>query len=364
MRIIQIMPEFGLAGAEIMCESLMYELKKMGNEVYAVSLYDYHSAITERLEHSGIKVFYLNKTPGLDIGIIRKLTHLFKVYHPDVVHTHRYVMKYVLPAAKITKIEKIVHTVHNVAEKENFKRDRFFYHMGYKVGGVIPVALSEEVRDTVLKVYGLKKKDVPIVYNGINLKKYRKKTDYSFGNEIKLLHIGRFAEAKNHKNLIKIFKKLSKEFDTLKLYLIGEGPFEQNIRKQVKDLKLENKVIFVGTTDQISQYLYSSDIFVLPSLFEGMPMTLIEAMASALPIVTTCVGGITSMLTHNVEGLLSEPDNEKIYHNIKKMLIDESLRKKCGLNALKKSSLFSSEMMAKQYLEIYSGIVISNKYCI
>lgn len=353
MRIIQVMPEFGLAGAEIMCESLMYELSKMGNDVCAVSLYDYHSAITERLEKKGIQVVYLGKKTGLDIGIIIKLSQLFKKYHPDVIHTHRYVMKYVLPAAKIAKVKRIVHTVHNVAEKENFKRDRFFYHIGYKIGGVIPVALSEEVRDTVLKVYGLKKQNVPVVYNGINLKKYNIKSNYSFGDEIKLLHIGRFAEAKNHENLINIFKELSNEFGTLKLYLIGEGTLEPKIKSQVKKLNLENKVVFVGITDQISDYLYNSDIFVLPSLFEGMPMTLIEAMASALPIVTTNVGGITSMLTNNVEALLSEPENTAIYNNIKRMLLDENLRKRCGLNAKKKSLLFSAEVMAKRYLDIY-----------
>ena len=73
MKIMQIMPEFGLAGAEIMCENLSYELAQRGNEMILVSLYTYHSAITDRLEREGIRIVYLGKKSGIDISIYRKL---------------------------------------------------------------------------------------------------------------------------------------------------------------------------------------------------------------------------------------------------------------------------------------------------
>ena len=73
MKIAQIMPEFGLAGAEIMCENLTYELVKAGHEVVVISMYDYHSAITDRLEQAGVEIRYLGKKPGLDVSMIPKM---------------------------------------------------------------------------------------------------------------------------------------------------------------------------------------------------------------------------------------------------------------------------------------------------
>ena len=89
MKVLQVMPEFGLAGAETMCENLTYELMKLGHEVVIISLYTFHSAITERLEASGVKVIYLGKKRGFDINIIFKLRKVMKEEKPDTVsYTH------------------------------------------------------------------------------------------------------------------------------------------------------------------------------------------------------------------------------------------------------------------------------------
>ena len=146
MKIIQVMPEFGLAGAETMCENLTRELIKLGNQVIVVSLYTYHSAITDRLEQAGVDVRYLGKKPGLDLSMISKLRKIFASEKPDVVHTHLYVMRYVIPAARMAKVPRCVHTVHSIAQKENTMQgiviNKIFYRRGYS----IPVALSSLVR--------------------------------------------------------------------------------------------------------------------------------------------------------------------------------------------------------------------------
>lgn len=153
MKVIQIMPEFGLAGAETMCENLAYELIRLNVEVVVVSLYGFHSAITDRLEKEGIKVLYLNKKPGLDVSMIIKLMNLFNREHPDVIHTHRYVMQYAIPAAILSRIKKRIHTVHNIAQKENTKIARKINKIFYKCFNVIPVALSEEIKKTICEEY-------------------------------------------------------------------------------------------------------------------------------------------------------------------------------------------------------------------
>ena len=118
MKIIQIMPEFSLAGAEIMCENLTYELHKLGYDVFIISMYNYHSEITERMEKNGIKIWYLDKMPGWDFSMIEKMEKIFIQEKPDVIHTHRYVMQYAIPAAILAKVKRRIHTVHSVAKAE------------------------------------------------------------------------------------------------------------------------------------------------------------------------------------------------------------------------------------------------------
>ena len=93
MKIIQVIPMFGLAGAETMCENLTLALINQGHDVKVVSLYDYHSAITDRLEKSNVSISYLGKKKGWDNTIIPKLIRLFRKEKPDIVHSHLYAIK-------------------------------------------------------------------------------------------------------------------------------------------------------------------------------------------------------------------------------------------------------------------------------
>ena len=149
MKVIQIIPELDVAGAEIMCENLTYGLSALGVEVMVISFYDKKTPITDRLEQKGIRIIYLHKKQGFDISLYRKLSKIFKQEKPDVVHTHRYVMPYVIPVACINHISVKVHTVHSIATKEQGKKLRVLAKIFYNRFGVCPVALSPEVQKTI-----------------------------------------------------------------------------------------------------------------------------------------------------------------------------------------------------------------------
>lgn len=353
MKIVQIMPEFGLAGAETMCENLTYELVKMGHEVIVVSLYDFHSAITDRLEESGVIIKYLSKKPGIDISIISKLRLLFKKEKPDVIHTHRYVMQYAIPAAIMSGIKARVHTVHNVALKENDKPARILAKFFYKFCNVVPVALSSEIQKTILDEYKLKPKDVPIILNGINLSKCIPKENYLCNDSIKILHIGRFSEQKNHVILIEAFRLFHANNKSSRLELIGDGEKKDEIKELVKKCKLENCVDFLGLQKNVYAYLHDADVFVLPSNYEGIPMTLIEAMGTGLPIVATNVGGIPDMLVNNISAKIVNNNAEEVARAIEDIAISESTRKALGKKALEASTVFSAKEMCRAYSNIY-----------
>lgn len=353
MKVIQIMPEFGLAGAEIMCENLSVALVKHNIDVVVVSLYDCHSAITDRLEQSGIKVIYLGKRPGLDFRMVKRLYQVFKIEKPDVIHTHRYVMQYAIPSAIMAGIKKRIHTVHTVATKENTrfaqKLNCFFYHCCH----VIPVALSEEIQKTVQDCYRLPQCEIPIIFNGIDLSKCVEKTRYDSGNQLKYLHIGRFSEPKNHQMLLEAFANVHEEIPQTQLTLVGGGDLEEEIRTTIDTLGLMDCVVLAGLKDNVYPILNESDIFLLPSIYEGMPMTLIEAMGTGLPVIATNVGGIPSMIQSNKNGLLVNREVDALA-NAMMELSDRKKRKRLGREARKTAeNLFSSTVMCEKYLNLY-----------
>lgn len=353
MKIMQIMPEFGLAGAEIMCENLCYELASKNHDIVIVSLYTYNSAITERLENKNIKIYYLDKKTGLDLTMITKLIKVLKKENPKVIHTHRYVMQYAIPAAFLCGINCRVHTVHNVADKEVGKIARILAKIFYTCFNVTPVALSNIIKKTIIDQYHLKDEQVPVVVNGIDLKKCMIKDDYSIKDKFTVLHIGRFDKQKNHISLVKGFEKFLLQCPNSQLLLLGDGDLRDKIFDYVNKNNLNNNVKFLGLTNNVYPYLKNADVFILPSIYEGVPMTLIEAMGSAIPIIASRVGGIPDMLTDGDSALLINPNENAISEALIKIFNSKELRIKLGKNAFEQSKKFSAETMANKYNNIY-----------
>lgn len=356
MKIIQIMPEFGLAGAETMCENLTYELCKLGHSVIIISMYDYHSAITDRMEKAGIDIRYLDKKSGLDFSMIGKMKKIFRTEKPDVIHTHRYVMQYAIPAAIMAGVKRKVHTLHSVAQKENSRLARKFNRIFFKCCGVIPVALSDLVRDTITKEYGIDKNRIPVILNGVDLSKCQPKTTYDINGKFKILHIGRFSEPKNHLCLLEAFKIFHEKYPESELHLIGDGEKRAEIESFIRENNLSDNVKLLGLQSCVHGFLHDADIFTLPSIYEGIPMTLAEAMGTGLPIVASCVGGIPDMISDHKNGLLCEPSVQDIADKFEIFICDKELREKYGKAAKELSHRFSALTMGEKYCELYGEI--------
>lgn len=352
MKILQVIPYFCFGGAETMCENLTYALKKQGHEVVVVSLYAERTPISERMEHSGVRILYLDKKLGLDISMVPKLMKIMKKERPDAVHTHLDVIKYAVAAAKLSGIRKCVHTVHNVAEKEAEGRLQKIINKTYfKLGWSTPVALSPEVQNSILDFYGLGRQSVPVVYNGIDLSRCQPKVCYA-GNT-QLLHIGRFNEQKNHQGLLQAFQRIAKAYPDCRLTLLGDGELRERVEAYAKELGIFEKVSFLGSQSNVYPYLQNADVFLLPSKYEGMPMTIIEAMGTGLPVVASAVGGVPDMLTDGESGILVPCDPEAVCQAVSRLLADKDLREMLGRKAKEESVRFSADYMAEQYSKTY-----------
>ncbi|MDD5864117.1 MAG: glycosyltransferase [Firmicutes bacterium] len=356
MKIVQVIPYFCYGGAETMCESLTYALKRMGHTVLVVSLYDRRTEISKRMEAAGVPIRYLDKKLGLDVSMVPKLVRIFREERPDVVHTHLDVIKYAVAAARLSGVKHCLHTVHNVAQEEAEGRAQvmingFYFHRGWSE----PVALSPEVQRTVKEVYSLDR--IPVIYNGVDLSRCVPKERYSLGDTVTLMHIGRFDEQKNHAGLLLAFEKLLQIHPNCRLNLLGDGQLRKPMEDYVRELGIEHAVRFLGNQTDVHPYLHEADIFLLPSKFEGMPMTILEAMGTGLPIVASGVGGVPDMLRDGESGLLVRCDPEQVCAACAKLIDSEALREKLGRNALADSARFSADTMARQYCAEYERLM-------
>jgi len=356
MKILQVIPYFCFGGAETMCENLTYVLTAMGHSVTVVSLYNEKTPIARRMEEAGIRILYLDKKLGLDVSMIPKLMKIIRQEKPDVVHTHLTVIKYAVISAKLCGIRRCIHTVHNVAREEAEGRlqqvmNTFFFRLGW----CVPVALSPEVRRTIVSFYGMKEERVPMIYNGVDLGKCLPKTDYGLKKPTVLLHVGRFNEQKNHKGLLEAFSRILKSHPDCCLQLIGDGNLEEETKQYAEALGIGEKVLFLGNQSNVYPFLQNADVFLLPSRYEGMPMTIIEAMGTGLPIVASAVGGVPDMMTDGESGMLVSCEPEAVAQAVCTLLESEDLRQTIGQAAKAKSVEFSAAHMACAYSEIYEG---------
>lgn len=354
MKVMHIVPDLLIGGVQTMVENLVYGLMEKGHEVRVVSMYEKKSAITYRMESNGCDIAYLNKKDGFDFTMIPKITTEIKKFKPDVVHTHTYILKYaILP--EIFNRTNNIHTVHNVAEKEVKKAQQLLHKVLFKTKIVKPVALTKHIQKSVSKVYGLNTSEIPIANNAINLDRCMVKRLYK-SDVFEIIHIGRFDVQKNHEMLINAFKIFHEKHENSRLRLVGTGPLFENVKEKVIRLGLQHCVIFEGETANVFELLQKADTLALPSLYEGMPMVIIEAMGCALPVVAANVGGIADIIDNGINGILLDGHDEKMLAKIFEKLCDNiELRIKLGTQAYRDSREYNYKIMTDRYIQIYNS---------
>lgn len=351
-KIMLFIPFLALAGAEMMVKDLAIGLYELGCEVVVVSLYKRESPLVDELLEKNIRIVYLEKKRGLDVTLFRRISKLIRNEKPDVVHTHLNVVKYVIPCAVFNHVKGRVHTVHNIAEKEQGKGDRIITRFYAKYCNLKLVAISPIIRTSIVDEYRISGDTVPMIFNGRNLDEFQTKKKYSEKEYIEFLHVGRFSDQKNHIMLINAFADALKQNPKLRLVLVGDGPLLGEVKEKVLLLGIGENVEFLGLRTDVNNLMNNADVFLLPSKYEGMPISLIEAMASGLPIIATNVGGVSDMINER-SGLLIQVDQQELTRAMLLFAESKQRREDLGKNAKIDSVRFSHIHMAEEYLRLY-----------
>ena len=354
-RVMIVVHGLETGGAEMMVLHLARELSRAGHPVRVVSLHGDDTDVAGLMRRAGVDVVALNKAGGPDPRTVLRLRAQMRDFSPAVVHTHLPVLEYVLPAVRLYgRRVKVIHTVHNIAREETRHRvlrevnRRAFSH------GVVPVALNEEVRSSICREYALPPSAVPVVGNGIDLDAFRgPQRRGPHGAGARLLCVARLAPAKNHALLLRTVARLRESGRDVSLTLVGDGPLRGALEERARELGISERVRFAGRRTDTAAFYRDCDLFVLLSDYEGMPMSIIEAMASGLPVVATRAGGVAELVDDGVNGALVEADAAAAAGAIAAICDDPALYARLSAGAVRTSSHHSAEAMMEKYVDLY-----------
>lgn len=180
-----------------------------------------------------------------------------------------------------------------------------------------------------------------------------------------IVAVGRLEEQKNYFLLLDTYKELLKYTDEYKLLIYGEGKKRLEIERYISENNLSTKVIMKGNVDNLEQAIYKSSIYILSSIYEGMPNALMEAMALGLPcIATNCpCGGPEFLIQHGKDGMLVENNNkEEMLSTILKFINNPQFMEQCGINANKKMKKFTTKTINDKWLSYIKSVELGKKY--
>lgn len=360
MKILHLTLDFGDGGAEKFIVYLSNKQEIEGNDVSVCSFWDIRPKdYFQNQLNPQIKFHTLNKRRGLDIRIFYKLYHLLKKCDPDVIHTHRTTLNYLLPLLLLKK-RKVIHTIHNDAFKETkqyFLRKIKAFFFNLKI--VTPVTISNESRESFRQAYNL---DSRIIFNGIPhitktteisiVSNYIKKIKPTPDTQV-ILNIGRFSHQKNQKLLIQVINQLISEGWDLLLIMIG-----RDIEHFWELQNYQNdRIHFLGSKDNATDYLFFSDAFCLSSIYEGMPISLIEAFATqCIPIVTPA-GGMKDMIKNKNNGYIASSISfDGLYEAFRLFLLDSNnIKNEIKRNCLVEfSNIYHIDIVYNNYMTLYN----------
>ncbi|VEG26445.1 glycosyltransferase [Actinomyces howellii] len=360
MRVMLVLHGLVTGGAEMMVLHLARELDAAGHAVEVVSLHAGGTSVHEMMERAGLAVVPLGKRRGPDLGVVRRLRAEMGRFRPTVVHTHLPVLQYVLPAARLHgRPLTMVHTVHNLARRETgvaLLRRVNRYAFGH---GVVPVAVSNEVATSVSQEYGLEAAAVPVVSNGVDLSAFQGPGDRAPGpcsrahGPLRLLCVARLAEAKNHVLLLEVTARLLASGRDLTLTLVGDGPLRSELEDRARRLGIGSAVRFTGQQQDTASFYREADLFMLLSTYEGQPMSIIEAMASGLPVVATAVGGVAELVDDGRTGTLVAPEAGEVARAVTSICDDPGLYASMSAAAHRAAASYSARAMMEGYVELY-----------
>lgn len=361
MKILHIHPSMGSGGIEAMICGLVNEMAKV-HDVTLCTIFrvDKSNVFEQKLSPLVHRVDLGKTRPGFSVKEIFKVYQFIRKGHYDVVHIHGFFYYYALTVFLLHKKVRFVYTIHSDAVKENSTWDRrllFLKKHAFRKEFVHPITISKVSKASFEAYYGL---DSTLIYNGIPAPKLdttsNKLGAYRLTQQTKLFfHPGRITEAKNQLTLVKVFKQFEEEGRDVVLLIAGAKQ-DEHIWKEIKPY-FSKRIIYLGERSDVVDLMAEADAFCLPSIWEGLPVTLLEALSVGCIPICSPVGGIPEIVEDGCNGFLAKDSGEMAYYKAVSRYLKSSAE---DIAEMKKAceALFDKYRItevAKRYLVVYEG---------
>ena len=271
-------------------------------------------------------------------------------FKPDVIHSHISGTIYAIPWVFFHKT-KLVHTIHTKPDVEFSKKITNIFKFMVKMNKMILVAVSKENHKIAKQFYKFDDNKIKYVNNPVEINNYYKDTNRK-DNYITYINVSRQDPNKNQIMMVNAMVDVIKAIPNAHLIHVGDGNQHNIIKEKVEQLGLNKYIEMTGEQSDVENYLSKADIYLSTSHREGLPLSMLEAMASYLPIISTNVGGIPDIINGN--GILIDDDNvDQLIDGMITLGTNPSLIEEYGKNSFDIAKQFDAKNCALEYIQIY-----------
>ncbi len=371
--IVHIIHHLGVGGLENGLVNLINHISP-DHYRHAIICLKGYSDFHRRINRDDVEIIALNKSEGHDLKLYFTLYKILKRLKPDIVHTRNLATIEGQVIAAIARIKVSVHGEHGRDIFDIHGRNRKYNLLRKAISPFVShfIAVSKDLEDWLSSTVSISSDRISQIYNGVDCSKFHPAASrlteigpqgFFTGSPFVIGSVGRMAVVKDYPNLVRAFlillKKNPKAQNNLRLLIVGEGESRKECIELLREAGVENLAWFPGERADVAELMRAMDIFVLPSLGEGISNTILEAMSSGLPVIATRVGGNVELVNESYTGSLVQPGKPEIladtlntyYENPE--LIDSQ-----GKAARKKVvEEFSMEAMMQGYLHVYNRVL-------
>jgi L-malate glycosyltransferase len=365
--VCQVLHSLTVGGAEVLAARLARGLADRYRFVFACL--DALGALGEELRADGFLVHVLERRPGVDVGCMRRLARLWREEKVDIVHAHQYTpFFYALAARRWRGRPPVLFHEHGRWFPDYRRPKRVIFNRLMLRRKDRVVGVGEAVRHALVQNEGFPDRRVGVIYNGVDPAAFngqaidRAKVRRNIGvgrDDLTIVQVARLDHLKDHATAMRAIHRARQQLPDLRLVLVGDGPEREKIQAEIDRLAVADRVLMLGTRHDVAELLRAADIFLLTSISEGIPVTILEAMAAGLPVVATQVGGVPEIVRHEHSGLLAPPgDDAELAKALVRLATDPGLRQRMGdFGRQRAREEFSQERMHAAYRAIYEEML-------
>ncbi len=351
-KILIILGSLSIGGAQSMILELCKSIDKTKYEISVLCYEGKTESAIEKETEMVANVVFINAGGKIGLSTYKKVFGAINNLNPDIIHAHLGGMIFAIPWS-LLRGKPLMVTAHTTPQKAFNKKIEWLLRLMLKFRKrTMVVAVSKENNADMLKYLSIDESKCKYINNGIDVDKFFRKPHENFT----FINVARQDENKNQISIIRAFYRLYRENCNLRLILAGDGPMHGELTNNVKMLGLESVVSLPGMISDVENYYSVSDVYVQSSFREALPLSVLEAMAAGLPIISTDVGGLRDVIDGNGT-LIPAGDDDALYIAMKECLYNSKEKNnEMSRTSLSRVEEYSSRKMAEGYALLYDEL--------